>query len=183
MEFYQAVRERCSMRAFTAQPVEPEKLRRVLEAARRAPSWANVQATRWIVVRDAAVREQLAQAVLGKNPARQAIQQAPVVLALCYLKKVSGYYQGEPSTSLGDWGLFDAGLAAANLTLAAVAEGLGTVHVGAINLETVARVLQAPDEVQCVELLPLGYPAREPKSPPRLALEEIVFYDNYGGRE
>ena len=183
MELYQAVRERCSMRAFTAQPVEPEKLQRVLDAARLAPSWANIQATRWIVIRDVAMRERLAQAVSAGNPSRKAILQAPIVLALCYRKGLSGFHQGTASTPLGDWGMFDAGLAAANLTLAATAEGLGTVHVGALNLEAASEALGVPEDAQFVELIPLGYPARERKSPPRLTLGEIVSHESYGGRE
>ncbi|NLH50163.1 MAG: nitroreductase [Myxococcales bacterium] len=180
MELSQALEQRCSVRRFKDDPIPPAVLQRVLEAARRAPSWANAQPARWIVVTDPAIKAKLAPCLSPGNPSSAAILKAPVVLALCFVKKRSGYYKGTPSTSLGDWGLFDAGLAAANLSLAAVAEGLGTVHVGAINLELAAETLQVPADVQLVELIPLGYPEQWPNKTTRLELEKIVSHEKYG---
>ena len=181
MDVHEAIQLRRSIRKYLDKPIPPEVLDRVLDAARRAPSWANVQTTRWIVVTDPEIKKQLVTALLPRNPSTAAVQNAPVVLGLCYVKGLSGCYQGQPVTSLGDWGSFDAGLAAANLTLAAKAEGLGTVHVGALNIENTARILQVPDDVQFVELIPLGYPADEGRPTPRKELGELVHREKYRG--
>ncbi len=181
MDVHEAIRTRRSIRKYQDRPIPTEVLNRVLEAARVAPSWANVQATRWIVVTDPALKEKLAATLSPRNPSSAAIQQAPVVLGLCYLKNISGCYGGKPVTSLGDWGMFDAGLAAANLTLAAVAEGLGTVHVGALNLEAAAALLQVPSEVQFVELIPLGYPVDQGRPTSRKEMSEITSRERFGG--
>jgi nitroreductase len=180
MDVHEAIQKRRSIRQYQDRPIPPDVLTRVLEAARRAPSWANVQSARWIVVTDPQRRQELTAALSPRNPATAAFAQAPVVLALCFVKGQSGCYQGQPRTSLGDWGLFDAGLAAANLTLAATAEGLGTVHVGATNIETAARILQIPDSVQFIEFIPLGYPADEGRATPRKELGEIISREKYG---
>lgn len=179
MELMQAVMQRRSVRKYQDKAIAEEVLSRVLEAARQAPSWANVQPVRWIKVTSAELKSRLAETLSPGNPSTKAMTQAPVVLGLCYVKGLSGFYQGRPTTSLGEWGMFDAGLAAANLTLAAAAEGLGTVHVGAIDVDAAAKVLQVPEDAQLVELMPIGYPATEGKSPPRKELADLVFTDKY----
>jgi nitroreductase len=177
MEFRDVVNARFSTRKFKADPISDATLNKVLEAARRAPSWANVQATRYVLVKNQDLKKQLAECLTPKNPATNAVVSAPVVIVLCYVKGESGYYKGKALNSLeGQWGLFDAGLAAANLTLAAVDQGLGTVHAGAVNLEKVAEVLSLPEQMQVVELIPIGVPNQENNSPKRKDLSELVLH-------
>jgi nitroreductase len=183
MDLYQAIQQRCSVRKFEEREIPAEVLQRVFQAAVRAPSWANVQATRWIVVQDAATKARLAETLSPGNPSRAGLANAPVVLALCFLRGRSGFYKGAATTSLGDWGMFDAALAAANLTLAATAEGLGTVHVGALHVELAATILGLPADLQLVELIPLGYPAVPVKPTMRLEVDKIFSYDRYRGQE
>lgn len=181
MDVFEAVEKRFSVRKFKSDPIPPQVLTRVLEAARRAPSWANEQATRYILVTDPQQKALLAQTLTHRNPSSRAIEAAPVLIGLCYVKGASGYYKGKALTSLeGKWGFFDAGLAAAQLTLAAVAEGLGTVHVGALDIEKAAALLDVPDDVQFLELIPLGYPDQAFNSPARKELAELVFAEKYG---
>jgi nitroreductase len=71
-------------------------------------------------------------------------------------------------------------LAMQNLTLAAHGLGLGTVHVGLIDAEKIEEILQVPEGVRVVELIPLGYPAEQPRGPGRKELSEIVFREKYG---
>ena len=59
MDTLEAIRTRKSVRKFSDRPVEPEKLQAVLEAARLAPSWANMQCWRFVVVRDAGVKDKI----------------------------------------------------------------------------------------------------------------------------
>ncbi len=184
MELMEAITTRRSVRKFQDRPLEEEKLRMVLEAARLAPSWANLQCWRFVVVKDPKMRGQLSELSFVKayfsskgyktNPARSALAEAPVVIVACADPALSGDLGGQ------DYYLTDLGIAAENLMLAAHAQGLGTVFVGVFDEGKIRELLAIPASVRIVGLLPLGYPAGEPKAgPPRKALEEIVFAERW----
>ncbi len=185
MEVLEAIKSRRSIRQYKTTPVEDKTLELVLDAARLAPSWANTQCWRFIVVRDPGTKDKLAGTLSsgrpdGKNPANEALKNAPVVIVSCAELEKSGYYHGEPTTDKGDWYMFDVALAMQNLVLAAHSVGLGTVHVGLFDAEKIAAILGVPQGFCVVSLTPLGYPdeVRDPR--PRKELSEIVFYDKYG---
>jgi nitroreductase len=181
MDTLEAIQSRRSVRQYKDTPVPDDVLNKVLEAARWAPSWANTQCTRYVVVRDAATREKLVECLNTGNPSTQAIKSAPIVIVACAELKKSGYYKGTVSTDKGEWFMFDVGIAMENLALAAHALGLGTVHVGLIpDSKKLDELLGLPEGVVSVEMTPLGYPAAEGKAPPRKELSEIVFYEKYG---
>lgn len=180
MELFEAIYGRRSCRRLSGQPVTREDLNAVLDAGRFAPSWANTQCQEVVVVRDPEIKQRLHDTLTPRNPARGALLDAPVVLVLCGRKGCAGFKGGEPSTVLGDWLMFDLGLFAQNITLAAHALGLGTVHVGAFDHGAVAEVLAAPEDVQPVEIIPLGHPAAEPGTAPRRReLEDFVHEERF----
>jgi len=182
MELFEAIKTRRSIRYYKSEPVDEEKFNTILEAARWAPSWANTQCWRFIVVRDEMTKSKLADTLVSSNPVRAAIKQAPVVIVACAELGKSGFKEGKPITDKGDWYMFDVALAMQNLTLAAHSLNLGTLHVGAFDAQETARVLNVPQGVAVVEIMPLGYPERETKAPPRKELSELVFYESYGQR-
>jgi len=180
MEVIEAIRTRRSIRHYKPDAIPEEKLNAVLEAARWAPSWANTQCWRFIVVRDANVRAKLAE-TLGENPSAGAVRNAPVVIVACAALGVSGYYKGQPATDKGDWWyMFDVALAMQNLVLAAHSLGLGTVHIGLFDAGSVASILKIPEGFRVVEMTPLGYPSREGRPTPRRELSELVFHETFG---
>ena len=179
MELLDAIKTRRSIRRYKADPVDDKTLEAVLEAARWAPSWANTQCCRLVVVRDNDVKAKLADALSANNPATEAVRSAPLVVVACAKLGRAGCYRGEPSTNKGDWFMFDVGLAMENLVLAAHALGLGTVHIGAFDAPKAEEVLGVPDGYCVVEMTPLGYPDQEAKAPPRKELSEIVSYDRF----
>jgi nitroreductase len=179
MDVMSAIKSRRSVRHYRADPVNEEDLSAVLEAARWAPSWANTQCWRAVVVRDPAIKAKLAGTLSSGNPATAAITEAPIVIAACAELGRAGYKRGEVCTDKGDWFMFDVALAMQNLALAAHSLGLGTVHVGLVDAPKAAEILQLPAGVAFVEMTPLGYPSEESKAPPRKELSEIVFDDRY----
>ncbi len=188
MEVLEAIKTRRSIRKYKATPVDDKTIELVLEAARWAPSWANTQCWRFIVVRDSNTKAELAQALLGKvpgaiNAATDAVNNAPVVIVACAELGKSGHFEGKPSTDKGDWYMFDVALAMQNLALAAHSLGLGTVYVGLFDAKKVASILDVPPGFCVVAMTPLGYPDQEPKPRPRKELPEIVFYDKYRGQK
>jgi len=180
MDVMEAILSRRSIRKYKPDAVSDKDLETVLEAARWAPSWANTQCGRFVVVKDREVKARLSATLSHGNPAADAVASAPVVIVACAQTGRSGFKRGEVMTSKGDWYMFDVALAMANVTLAARALGLGTVHVGLFNAEQAAEVLAVPEGISVVEMTPLGYPDEEAKGPGRKELSEIVFHDKYG---
>lgn len=188
MDIFEAIKTRRSIRKYKADPVDDKLVETVLEAARQAPSWANTQCCKYIVVRDAGTRAKLSEILqvnplLGVNPAAGAIKTAPVVIIALAEKNVSGFFKGQPYTDKGQWWfMYDVAAAMANLTLAATALGLGTVHVGLFDNVKAAELLDVPDSYYIVEMTPLGYPEFWPNPRPRKELKEIVFKEKFGGK-
>jgi nitroreductase len=181
MDTFEAIYSRRSVRQYKDTPIPDEVLARVLEAARWAPSWANSQCTRYVIVRDTGTKARLADCLSKGHPATEAIKNAPIVIVARAELGKSGFYKGCAATDRGDWFMFDVGIAMQNLALAARALGLGTVHVGLIpDSRKVDAILELPANVVSVEMTPLGYPSAESKGPPRKEISEIVFYERYG---
>lgn len=183
MELLEAIRGRRSVRKYKADMPSADTVACILEAARQAPSWANTQCWEFILVSDPAVKSRLAQTLPETNPARGAVEQAPIVIAACARKEISGYFKGRPVTDKGDWMLFDVALALQNLTLAAYEKGLGTVHTGFFDSVKAEAILNVPSDTAVIELLPLGFPEKEGKVTPRKEIADFVFYDSHGKKK
>jgi len=180
MDTLEAIRTRRSIRRFKPDPVDDDTLNRVLQAARWAPSWANTQCCRYIVVRDTKIKNELADTLFGNNPAANAIRTAPLTVVVYAELGKAGYYHGTTSTNKGDWFMFDAGIAMQNLCLAAHALGLGTVHVGNFDAGKAESILGVPEGYSIVEMTPLGYPDGEARMTARKELSELVSRDKFG---
>jgi len=179
MDTIEVIKTRRSIRQYKDTPVTDEQLTAVLEAVQWAPSWANTQCWEMVVVKDPAVKEKLAGTLSPGNPSADAIKNAPVVIVACAIKEKSGYYKGQPITNKGDWLMYDMGLAMQNLCLAAHSIGLGTVQIGAFNIEDAEKVIGTPEGVTIVAMTPLGVPAADSRAPKRRAIEEFVHHDKY----
>jgi len=167
------IKERRSVRRYRVEKMVPEELlEQVLEAARWAPSWANTQCWEVIVVKDADMRRRL-QEILGRNPAFDAMVQAPVVLVLCAGLNRAGFKKGVATTVFGDWFMYDLGIATQNICLAAHGLGLGTVIVGSFDQDKVGEVLSVPEGYRVVSMIPLGYPDGDSRTPPRREISDI----------
>ena len=174
MDVYEAIRSRTSVRSYRSDPIEEDKLERILDAARLAPSGKNGQPWRFIVIKDQDTKEKLVPAC--RNQAF--LGEAPVVIAACGREdeaygRMGGYWNSLP---------VDIGIALEHLMLAAEAEGLGTCWIGAFVEEEVREILSVPGEVKDVALTPVGYPATERKTRPRKDLEEIVMNERWEER-
>jgi len=169
MDFLDLVKCRYSVRAYEDRPVEPDKLERVLEAARLAPSGSNRQPWKFVVVRDAATRHKLIAACCDQD----FVGQAPVVIAGVGLmpdRVMRCDVPGDP---------VDLSIALEHIALAATAEGLGTCWIGAFVQDKVRAVLGIPATAKVIEVMALGYPADQLGPKNRKALGEIICYDRW----
>lgn len=169
MDVNKAIRARRSIRAYDARDVEEDKLNRVLDAGRLSPSASNRQERRFIVVKDAGKRQQLSEAARNQK----FIAQAPVVIAACSVETEYVMLCGQHAYPI------DTAIAVDHMTLAAVEEGLGTCWIGAFHEKKVREILNIPDNIRVVALLPLGYPSAIPDPTPRKNLDEIVMFDKW----
>ncbi len=190
MELFEAIKNRRSIRRYTSAPVDDEKIQAILEAGRWAPSWANSQCWRFVVVRDSEIKKKLAGTLLPitlpdreiPNPAAISFTVAPVIIVVCAETGKSGGRHGSPGeyvTDKGDWFMFDVALAVQNMVLAAHALGLGTVIIGAFEAPGVEKALDVPRGYRAVTMFPLGVPAQPGKAPPRKELSELVIQDKW----
>jgi len=168
MEVFEAIKNRYSCRSYKAEPVPEKKLKKILEAARLAPSAHNEQEWKFVVVRDVKKRKEVAEAA-----GQSFIEEAPVIIMAVGLDPEHIMSSGNPAYAI------DLAIAVEHMALQAVEEGLGTCWIGAFDQEAVKKILKIPERYKVVALLPLGYPAGEPRPKSRKKLEEIISYDGF----
>jgi len=178
-DFMEIIKGRRSIRRYQDREIPEENLNKVLEAIRWSPSWANTQCWEVIVVKDSMIKQKLLETLSTGNPATKAIGEPPVVITLCGKLQRAGYKKGQATTKFGDWFMFDLGIAAQNLCLAAHTLNLGTVIVGLFDQDKAKDILKVPEGYEVVALVPLGYPTQEVNVPPRREIGEFVHYDTF----
>ena len=141
MDVFDAVQERRSIRAYENKAVEREKLEKILEAGRLAPSARNIEPWHFIAVTDKDTRK-----ILSKGRFAKFLAQAPLVFVACGDKKASP-----------DWYAMDVALAVENMVLTAISEGLSTCCVGSFDEKEVRETLKAPENFEVLLLLAVGY--------------------------
>jgi nitroreductase len=125
------------------------------------------------------MKEKLKDTLSPTNPALKAMTEAPAVIALCGKLKSAGYYKGEAATKLGDWFMFDLGLATQSLCLMAYSLGLGTVVVGMMDHDKTKKVLGVGEGYEVVALIPIGYPAKDSPAPRRREIREFMHEEKF----
>ena len=167
MELMDVIRSRRSIRKYKSDPVPPEDIQYVLDAARLAPSWANSQCWQFIVVTDENVKKELAEA------GNSWIAHAPVIIAACADPERSGI-KGDQR-----YYMLDIGIAMEHLILAATERNLGTCWIGWFDEEPAKKALGVPENIRLVATTPLGYPDESPAPRGRKSLDEITNYNKY----
>ena len=169
MDFYELIQQRYSVRSYRPDPVSPEKLQQVLEAAQMAPSAANRQPFRLIVIKTEGREDEL-RLIYGK----EWFAQAPYVIGVCTVPGEA--WSRADGKSYAD---VDAAIAMDHLTLAAAEIGLGTCWVGAFDVGAAREVLGLPTGVEPVAFTPLGHPADQARPKRRRELGELVYFERW----
>lgn len=169
MKITEVIKERRSVRSYKDFLIPDEKLKRILNASRLAPSAGNQQPWKFVVVKARERRNALAQAASNQS----FVGEAPVVIVAVALHPDRIMGCGVPSYAV------DLAIAVDHMTLVAVEEGLGTCWIGAFSQDEVKKILNIPENNKVVALLPIGYPADTPRSKIRKPLEEIVCWETF----
>ncbi|MEM3664210.1 MAG: nitroreductase family protein [Candidatus Jordarchaeales archaeon] len=173
MDFFEVVRTRRSVRSYLDEDVSDGEVRRLLEAAILAPSAGNCQPWEFVIVRDKKRKEALSNAALGQR----FVAEAPVVIVVCANVLRTAAHYGSRGANL--YVIQDTAAATQNILLAATAMGLATCWVGAFDERRVWEILELPDEVRPLAIIPVGKSRRTPAMPPRIPLERVVHYEKW----
>ncbi len=169
MNIYELIEKRRSVRKFRDEEIPEEKLKRVLNAGRMAPSIHNAQDYIFVVVKDKKKREALKEAAASQ----EFVAEAPVIIAPVSTKPEYVMSCDVPAYAV------DVAIAIDHMTLAAVEEDLGTCWVGAFDQKKAKEILNIPEKYKVVELLPIGIPYDRPSVKSRKNILEIVRYDEF----
>jgi nitroreductase len=169
MDVLETIAARYSVRAYRDEPVAEEMLQKVLEAARLAPTAANRQPFRLLVLHTRG-----REAEIARIYQRPWFTQAPLVLGMVAVpseawKRMDGKLYDE----------VDATIAMDHLILAAASLGLGTCWVAAFDPAAAREVLGLPSDVEPIAFTPLGYPADQPRTKSRRPLTDLVKYERW----
>ena len=164
MDVYEAIRRRVAVRDFTSAPVPEPVIRKILRAARWAPSQRNRQPWHFIVMQSKETLERIG----GLASSGEYIAGAPMAIAVVM--------------SNARMAQFDAARAIENMILTAWAEGIGTCYVGAIDRDAVKQMLGVPKEMELTTVMPFGYPtdAAKAEGKRRKPLSEIAHRERFG---
>ena len=164
MEFLNIAKQRFSVRSYTSQHVEPEKLEKILEAARVAPTAANLQPIRLIVAQS---EQSLAKIGKAAN-----IYGAPLAIIVCADHEKAWVRP------------FDASILTDHMMLQATELGLGSVWVCYFNPDILCREFELPEHLEPINILAIGYSNAGTADTSRfdrqrIALSQLVMYEKY----
>ena len=171
--FDEIVANRRSVRSYdSTKKISEEQVRTLIATTQEAPSWANVQATRYYVVMSDDKKQEVLTSMM-QNKDRAAM--APVLIVTTYKQNQSGFFNGEAANEVGNsWGAFDAGLSNAFLVLKAKEMGFDTLIMGLRDADGLKKALDIPSDETVMTVVALGYGNQAPRRPNRKALDEIL---------
>jgi len=169
LDVFEAIRNRSSIRRYKNTQVEEEKLVKILESARIAPSASNRQKWKFIVVTKSETRKKLVKAAYDQN----FVGEAPVTIVACSTEPERRMPCGQYAYPI------DISIAVSFMILEATEQGLGTCWLGAFNEEKVKKILDIPEEIRVPAMFTLGYPDETPCPRPRKELTDIVCFEKF----
>ena len=167
MDVFDAIKSRRSVRKYKPDAVPLDVLEKLVEAGQWAPTGANRQPWKFIVVSDARVMRNV------KRLSPMMWGAAPACIFVCLdLTRNST----PPEARIG----LATGFPSQNVMLAAYAHGLGTCPIGGFNRDAIRKLLSIPEDMEPMLLITVGYPDETPEVKPRRPIEEIAYIDNCG---
>ena len=169
MDVFEAIMKRKSIRKYKTTEVEDEKLKKILKSAQIAPSAANRQEWKFIVVKRKETRDSLVDAAYGQK----FVGQAPVTIVACSTESERVMPCGQHAYTV------DLSIAVSFMILEATELDLGTCWLGAFDEKIVKQILDIPEEIRVPAMFTLGYADENPAPSPRKALDDVLCYEKY----
>lgn len=157
----ETINKRRSIKVYKDKIVEKEKIDELINAAIQAPSAANKQKFKLVIIDDTDIKKRLAVASNNQT----------------FVGTASHIIAGTSET--WKWDQVDIAIAFEHIVLQAVELELGTCWIGAFKEEEVKKILNIPEDKKVVALLTVGYPGESPDKKSRKDVKEIVSYNRY----
>ena len=174
MDFEKVIKKRWMCRKFRKKDVPSEKIEKILQVAYKSPSAGHTQPQEYIVIRDQKVKEDLGKAALGQ----MFIAEAPVVIAVVSDKERSAEVYGDRGRNF--YSITDGAFSSMLILLSTINEGLRACFVAAFDDDAVSSVLNLPEHVRPIGLIPIGYCAEKPRKLHRIPRDKILHKEKWG---
>jgi nitroreductase len=179
IEMLELIKHRQSDRGYISKSIENEKIERIIDAGRFAPSACNAQPWKFIVVDEENLKNKIADCtsskVLGMN---HFTKQAPIHIVIVE-EKANFTSNAGSFIKNKQFPLIDIGIAAEHICLQAAAEGLGSCMLGWFDEPKVKKLLNIPKSKRVPLIITIGYPASETREKRRKDKETIVSFNSY----
>jgi nitroreductase len=167
MDILSTIKNRRSVREFEDKAIPDQMIDKLKEALIWAPSAGNLQSRKFYFVYNQEIKEKLVEAALGQS----FIAQAPLVIVACTDDRIEQKY-GQRGKEL--YTICDVAMSVQNMLLLAYEQGLGSVVVGAFDEKQVADILDIPEYLRPIMIVPVGYPVEKPVAPSRVSQQEAI---------
>jgi nitroreductase len=183
MDFLHLIKNRQSVRKYQNRNVEKEKIDKLIEAVRLAPSASNSQPWKIIIVDNPALKDQVARAANSKTIQFNKFAIEAPLIAVLVIEKPTFISQIGGRIMKREYVLIDIGIAAEHFCLQAAELGLGTCMLGWFNERAVKSLLKIPENKRIGLLITVGYPADNYpiRDKRRKTIEEISSFNQYTG--
>ncbi|MCK4777436.1 MAG: nitroreductase family protein [Actinomycetia bacterium] len=168
MKFDDVVKKRRSIRSYSNKHVDKESIIELIEAARLAPSGANLQPWKFIAITKPEILKKLKNTAKFYVITSNHVAKVPLVIAVL------------ADMVKSNWAVMDCSMASENLMLKATSLGLGTCFIGQFDEREVKKILNIPDNYSVTGLITVGHPDEDPKPPRKLDIKDMLFFDKFG---
>ena len=159
------VLSRRSIRRYEKKDIPSDILEKIIEAGRQAPSAANRQPRRFVILTDYEIKKELSKGLFNRF-----LKNSPVVIVGC----------ANPKDLLtGKWATIDTTISLQNMAIVAWALGIGSCWIGDFKEEKVKQLLNIPAKWKVVALVTFGYPAEKPKQRKKKSTKELFSYNKF----
>ena len=173
------LKSRQSERKYNDRPVERDKVERITEAGRLAPSACNGQPWHFIVVDEPAVRDEVASATESELLRMNTfVRQAPVLIVVVREKSNLTSRAGD-LIKQKDYSLIDIGIATASMIYQATAEGLGTCIIGWFDQKRIKKALGIPSSKKVEMVISVGYTDNRLREKMRKPPGDVITYNRF----
>ena len=172
------IKERRSIRTFLDEKVKKEDVLEILESARFAPSWCNLQIARYTIVQDEKILEEITNTCFKEFEHNRKIVSNVKNLAVLTRKvgkcgRLGAYSSPRP----GEWEAFDSGLSCQNFCLAAWEKNIGTCVLGIYDEPKLASLINLKEDETISAIIVFGYfDKKEAPLPKRLSAQDISTF-------
>lgn len=178
-EMLEMILRRQSDRKYSSKPIEVEKLERIIEAGRMAPSACNAQPWKFIIVTEPMVIQQLAEAATEKLTGMNSFVSQAKALFVIVRENPNLSSKIGSSIKRKDYSHIDIGIASENICLQATAEGIGSCLIGWFDEKKVRKILEIPASKRVELIITLGYSLSDYMQKKRKTKELTVSYNKY----